>query len=407
MRALSWATVLSAVASFAVVLLAPHALPTHEVSQFQAMWGFFFTLTGLIDGLQHETTRATSAPTKNRVSDFKKGTFLPQPGSYLLFRTATLLAVILILLALATSPWWFRALVPDAPHPLFVALGTAMALALYVGQSVLLGTLSGARLWSHYAAITAIDAAIRLILAAVALLMGWGLGAFILITLIGPITWLPFLLSKKGRESLRRPIDVGAKEFARRLGFALLASGATAALINGFSAATRAWGTEGSIPMAAIIMAVLLARSPIIIPAQRFQAMLINFIARGTSSRRKISAKNLIILLLCLSGLVILGAAIGPWFMVLLWGADYHVPALVIAGVIVGAIIQGLLFITGSRALARAEHARYCAGWVVATILCFVIIALPWESSITVPCGMIIGPAIGVLIHSLGGTRAK
>ncbi|MDO4911387.1 MAG: hypothetical protein Q3972_06555 [Corynebacterium sp.] len=382
----------AALSSFAVIFLAPHVLDPNLVSQFQALWGFFFALTGLIDGLQHETTRATTRPSQSHS--------FPH-------RFTAILAAVIAGVSLLAAPAWLPALVPDSPHHTALALAFAASVALYVGQSVLLGTLSGHRLWNYYAAITAIDATIRVVAAVAILLLirdqSTALWAFLLLTIMGPITWLPFLFFRKARGSLLSTIDVPPAVFLRRLLLSLVASGATAGLVNGFSAATKAWGTAGTVPMAAIIMAVLLSRAPIIIPAQRFQAALINYLARhkGTSILRAPVILTLGILLLMGAG-----ALVGPWFLTTMWGPAYYVRPAIIAALVLGAVIQGALFITGSRAIAHAHHWRYCAGWVAATTLSFLIIALPLPTEVTVPTALIMGPLLGIIIHLFPATAA-
>ena len=62
MKAMSIATIFSALSGFIVIFVATLALDGQVFEQFNAYWGLFFAVAGLIDGLMQETTRAVSSP---------------------------------------------------------------------------------------------------------------------------------------------------------------------------------------------------------------------------------------------------------------------------------------------------------------------------------------------------------
>src|SRR5699024_3723257 len=80
----------------------------------------------------------------------------------------------------------------------------------------------------------AIASAIRLLLAAVAWWLGWGVVSFFVITVIGAGTWAAFALLPGVRPLLGHRADIPARAFVQRGLKAMLASGANAVLITGF-----------------------------------------------------------------------------------------------------------------------------------------------------------------------------
>ena len=66
MKAMSVATIFSALSGFIVIYVATLALGGDVFEQFNAYWGLFFAITGLIDGLMQETTRAVSSTSPKR-----------------------------------------------------------------------------------------------------------------------------------------------------------------------------------------------------------------------------------------------------------------------------------------------------------------------------------------------------
>nr|WP_156963403.1 hypothetical protein [Corynebacterium auriscanis] len=61
MRSMTLATVLVAISGYLILIVASHALGEADYEIFLVYWGFFFALTGLLDGLMQETTRAVTA----------------------------------------------------------------------------------------------------------------------------------------------------------------------------------------------------------------------------------------------------------------------------------------------------------------------------------------------------------
>ena len=97
MKTLSFATFFAALSGFVVVLISARILGAENAADFMAYWGMFFALAGFIDGLMQETTRAVATSAQKS----KKVVHAASP-----WKIGTLIAVILGIITLATSPLW-------------------------------------------------------------------------------------------------------------------------------------------------------------------------------------------------------------------------------------------------------------------------------------------------------------
>lgn len=392
MKTLSLATVFAALAGFAVIFIAPHAMPRAEVEEFMAYWGLFFAVTGLIDGLMQETTRSVSAA-RTVAKD--------SPANP--WRTASGLAVILGALALLTSPLWTMLL---TQHTTIATALLAVGLVSYVFQALMSGLLSGTSKWPAFALLLTLDSGIRLGLVLLAWWAGWGLPAFLLITVIGALSWL-FILPM-ARDAVSAATDCAQEVFRRNTMSAMLATGATALLITGFPTfikATQDPAPVNGVTMAAVMYAVTLTRAPILVPLQRFQsALIVNFV-----THRGAIVQTLLKPVAAVFGVGVLGGAlawlIGPWIMETLWGSDYAVPGLVLGLLTIASACTGALMITGTATLAIEQHRAYVLGWVVASAAAFGMLLLPFTLATNVCAALLIGPLAGSVVHVLALLR--
>ena len=389
MRALSLATVFAALSGFVVIYVASWALPNDQFAAFQAYWGLFFALTGALDGIMQETTRGvSSARETGRVGGGRP------------WRLGAVLGFGVLVVALLVGFFWMPVLLRGAASPGMAAAFLAFGLLTYAFQSVLSGVLSGLGLWRRYAGLVALDSGVRLVLAVVAWQLGWGLPAFLVITVIGALSWLILLWG------VPRPlIDVPPSLFARRVGSAMLATGASAALITGFPVfvqSTYPPDAGAAVTVAGIINAVTLTRAPILVPLQRFQsALIVRFVERRS---RLLSALVTPVLAVLGVGVVGAGAAwlLGPWILETFFREGLQVPGLILAVLTFASACTGSLMVTGAATLASERHRAYVAGWVVASVVAFGVLWLaPLSLEVGVCVALVVGPLAGGLVHAL------
>lgn len=393
MKHLSLATVFAAISGLVVVWVAGWALDVETgYRYFLAYWGLFFACAGIVDGITHETTRAVAAARE----DGTRGNANPWRMGAVIGGVALALVAVFGLFGMGT-------IVPSDPT-LATAL-LAFGLLSYAFQSVLSGVLSGAGLWERYAALVALDSGARLVLAVLTLLLGGGLREFLIITVIGALSWVVILAA----DPVRVTLDVDRATFVRRVLSAMTASGASAALITGFPTAVSAAfpdDPQTSLTVAAISNAVMLTRAPVLVPLQRFQsALVVRFVEHRAQIYKALAAPIGAVLAL---GVVGFAAAwlIGPWILRLAFKPELFVAGLTLGLLTFASAFMGMLMITGVAVLALERHAFYVAGWVAATLIAFAVLFIaPWGVATSVTVALFVGPVVGALVHLAGLVR--
>ena len=395
MKYLSLATVFAAASGFVVMWIASWALDAESgYNYFLAFWGLFFAATGLIDGITQETTRAVAASRQTQAH----GTAKP-------WKLGGAVGAVLAGAALAVGVVGMGRIVPSNPGAATGLL--AFGLLSYAFQAVLSGILSGSGLWSRYAALVAMDSGVRLVLAVVVWALGGGLVEFLVITVIGALSWILILALSPVRVTL----DVDRATFVRRVASAMVASGASAALITGFPTAASAafpaaTAATGGAAVAAINNAVMLTRAPVLVPLQRFQsALVVRFVRQRGRVYQALAAPVAAILGVGLAGFVA-AWAVGPWILRVAYKPELFVDGLTLGLLTFASAFMGMLMITGVAVLALERHGFYVAGWLAATATAFAVLFLaPWGVTATVVAALFAGPVVGTLVHLAGLTR--
>ena len=389
MRNLSLATIFAAASGFVVMWIASWALDAaHSYNSFLAYWGLFFACTGLIDGITQETTRAVAASRETQVR-----------GSANPWKLGAAIGAVVAAVVLLAGLVAMGRIVPT--HPGTATGLLAFGLLSYAFQAVLSGILSGSGLWDRYAALVALDSGVRLVLAVVVWALGGGLVEFLAITVIGALSWTVIL----ALAPVRVQLDVDRGTFVRRVGSAMVASGASAALITGFPTAASAALPAGT-AVAAINNAVMLTRAPVLVPLQRFQsALVVRFVERRDSVYKALAAPVGAIMGVGLIGFAA-AWAIGPWILRVAYKPELFVDGLTLGLLTFASAFMGMLMITGVAVLALERHAFYVAGWLAATATAFAVLFLaPWGVAATVVVALFAGPIAGALVHLAGLVR--
>lgn len=390
MRAISLATVFVAAAGYLVIWIASNALSPQGYVHFMVFWGLFFALTGLIDGLMQETTRGVATQTQQHATG-------PTARPLAL---AAYFAAFFGVVSLLTSPLWIGQVSPG--HEVWGATLISLGLASFVFQAVLCGIISAHGAWRTFAWLIAIDSGIRLLLAVCSWILGWSVVAFLIITVVGAATWLVFVLfSPAIRSVIPQATDVPAGQFASRGIKAMLASGANAILITGFSVIlqfTTSAGTGGA-ALAGTITAVTLARAPLLVPLQRFQpALIVHFTKNRQRVLRAAAAPMTAVTAIAAFG----GCAawlIGQPIMSVLFAEAYIVSPTTLGLLTLASGSTALLMITGCASLAAERHNLYWIGWAIATVAAVCCLLLDASPEFRAILALGIGPLLGVITH--------
>lgn len=411
---LSIATIVTGISGLAIVALVPLLVddPT-TVATFQSLWGLFFVCTGFIDGLAQEATRVLAAQPAGSAggsgglgaSGVAGGSGSPvgvgcsgsrsRLGSGALVPLALVgtfvgLAVLVVGLGLGLG----HGLVSDSAGGGWLWW---LGLASYALQAVCLGGLAGRGQWRDYALLLSVDSAVRLAWLLLAWQLGFGWWAYLMVVVLGAFSWIVLAII---RPQVRAALGTAVPRVGlfRRLLSTMGATGAQSLCVAGFAPMVLLLATPATgVAPAALVLAALLIRAPLLLPMNKFAAVLLVDAAKG-----RIAGGRVVRILGAGTLAVATGCyLLGPTVFDTVWGPDYQLPGIVLAGLAVGSGFLAGLVATGAIALGRGRHTNYLAGWLLAAAVSAAVLALPIAMTVTVPLALIAGPAVGMVVHQL------
>lgn len=410
--ALLGSSLLAAVSTLVVTMIAQRALNGSELTEFLLFWAALFTVTGIITGIQPEITRAVGTARTQTVS--AEGS-APQ-GARVVTVTAAL-GAIAGGLVLVSSPLWAG---QQIPHSAAVGV-TVMAVGvfLYALQATMSGVTAGEDRWYLFAAVGGLESAGRLILMLAATLMVPSLSGLEVVTVVPMGLWLILaLVTVSGRRLWVARADVPAGRLTTNILWSFLSSAAAAVLMMGFPNVLKASGAAESEPvvLGTLILAISITRSPIMIPLQAFQGVAVSAFLK--QRHRPVAA-----FIKPAAAVVAVGAVgalaaylVGPLLFRLIYppavGAESAYEAAA-SGFTLGALVfasalLALMTLSGNMALAVNQHRIYLAGWVVAaavTLSLAFLVPAPLVPRAIV--ALAVGPVCGFVVHMVGVSLAS
>ena len=420
--ALLGSSLLAAVSTLLVTMIAQRALNGSELTEFLLFWAALFTVTGIITGIQPEITRAVGTARTRAVADralanrAASGRTVSAEGSApqgaRVVTVATALGAIASALVLVSSPLWAG---HQIPHSAAVGV-TVMAVGvfLYALQATMSGVTAGEDRWYLFAAVGGLESAGRLILMLAAALMIPSLAGLEVATVVPMGLWLILaLVTVSGRRLWVARADVPARRLTTNILWSFLSSAAAAVLMMGFPNVLKASGAAESEPvvLGTLILAISITRSPIMIPLQAFQGVAVSAFLK--QRHRPVAA-----FIKPAAAVVAVGAAgalaaylVGPLLFRLIYppaaGAESAYEAAA-SGITLGALVfasalLALMTLSGNMALAVNQHRIYLAGWVVAAAVTLSLAFLVPAS--LVPRAIValaVGPVCGFVVHMVG-----
>lgn len=425
--ALLGSSLLAAVSTLLVTMIAQRALNGSELTEFLLFWAALFTVTGIITGIQPEITRAVGTARTRAVADralanraasggaaSTEGS-APQ-GARVVTVTAALGAIAGVLV-LVSSPLWAG---QQIPHSAAVGV-TVMAVGvfLYALQATMSGVTAGEDRWYLFAAVGGLESAGRLILMLAAALMIPSLAGLEVATVVPMGLWLILaFVTVSGRRLWGARADVPARRLSLNILWSFLSSAAAAVLMMGFPNVLKASGAAESEPvvLGTLILAISITRSPIMIPLQAFQGVAVSAFLK--QRHRPVAA-----FIKPAAAVVAVGAVgalaaylVGPLLFRLIYppaaGAESAYEAAA-SGITLGALVfasalLALMTLSGNMALAVNQHRIYLAGWVVAaavTLSLAFLIPAPLVPRAIV--ALAVGPVCGFVVHMVGVSLAS
>ncbi|WP_304023905.1 hypothetical protein [Rothia mucilaginosa] len=405
--ALLGSSLLAAVSTLVVTMIAQRALNGSELTEFLLFWAALFTVTGIITGIQPEVTRAVGTARTQTVS--AEGS-APQ-GARVVTVTAAL-GAIAGALVLVSSPLWAG---QQIPHSAAVGV-TVMAVGvfLYALQATMSGVTAGEDRWYLFAAVGGLESAGRLILMLAAALLIPSLAGLEAVTVIPMGLWLILaFVTVSGRRLWVARADVPAGRLITNILWSFLSSAAAAVLMMGFPNVLKVSGAAEREPvvLGTLILAISITRSPIMIPLQAFQGVAVSAFLK--QRHRPVAA-----FIKPAAAVVAVGAVgalaaylVGPLLFRLIYppaaGAESAYEAAA-SGITLGALVfasalLALMTLSGNMALAVNQHRIYLAGWVVAaavTLSLAFLIPAPLVPRAIV--ALAVGPVCGFVVHMVG-----
>ncbi|WP_108637920.1 hypothetical protein [Mycobacterium rhizamassiliense] len=392
------ATAVTAVCGYVLIYLAARALAPSGFSVFGVFWGAFGLVGGAANGLLQETTREVRA---TRYTDVR-----PDPGTPHThpLRVAALVGVAAAAVIVGSSPLWGGRVFVEARWLSVLLL--AAGLAGFCLHSALLGTLAGTDRWTHYAALMVTDVVIRLAVAVAAFVIGWGLAGFLWATVAGAVAWFVLLVASPSARAAARVLTLGSvATFLRGTAHSMTAAGASAILVMGFPVLLKLTSNELGAQGGVIILAVMLTRTPLLVPLTAMQGNLIaHFVDERTHRLRALVNPALIVLAIGAVG-VVAAALVGPWLLRVAFGAQYDASSTLLAWLTGAAVSIAMLTLTGAAAVAAALHRAYSLGWVGATAASGLLLMLPLPLETRTVVGLLCGPLVGIGVHLLALAR--
>lgn len=393
LRDVTIATLIAAASGYLVLLLAARHLGPAGYGVFAVFWAAYGIVTGAQNGQLQETTRAVRA-----------ALHAPAPAAPARpIRVNAALGLGLAGLVAVTAPLWSSALF-DADVIMSVCL-LAAGVASFAVYAHLCGVLSGTVSWRVFGVLLTVDAMVRLAAAVVSVAAGWSVQAFLIVTVIGSISW-PILLicSARARAVVALPADVATPVFTANTLTAMAAALASAVLVMGFPVLIQisTSSADNAAVIGTVILAITLTRAPLLVPLNSFQGVLIT---RFVDHRhRPAAALRGPMAAVALVGIVGSGAAwaVGPWLLTTVFGGDYRLSGVTLAWFTLGATMLALLTVSGAAAVAVGAHRWFAAGWWAATAVSIALLYLPLGVEGRVATALLAGPVVGVAVHLVG-----
>ena len=390
------ATAVTALCGYAVLYLAARDLDPAGFSVFAVFWGAFGLVTGAANGLLQQSTREIRIAAPMPVD---------RPPVTHPMRVAAVVGVVAAVVVALTAVLWSGHVFVESRWLSVLLL--SIGLAGFCLHATLLGMLAGANQWSQYGALMVTDAVIRVVIAVLTVVIGWGLVGFLWATVGGAVAWLLLLLtSPVARQTAHLVAHDDTRGFLRGAGHAVAAASASAILVMGFPVLLKATSGDLGSTGGVVILAVTLTRAPLLVPLTAMQG---NLIAHFVDARRhRLRAlTGPVLLVAAIGGIgVALAALAGPWLLRVGFGADYVASGTLLAWLTAGAVAIAVLTVTGAATVAAALHRAYSVGWIGATVAAAALLTLPLALEARTIVALLCGPVVGIAVHLFALARS-
>jgi O-antigen/teichoic acid export membrane protein len=384
-------SVVSALVTWLVLVLAARELGPMDYAHFMVVWGTFFAATSILSGLQQEVTRSVARAQRSIA------------GSPLILGTTLVGGGGAVLLVFSGQFWGARVLGPTWSAEL-VVLG--IAFAGYAIANLITGALAARGSWDLYSGSILLEGLARALAVASVLVAGAGDTAWALAFTAGLLGWVALgFVSARARDALFARGDSQVKVFTLRSSQAVVAAACSAIAISGFPVLLRLT-TQGDLgaPAGVLMVVVVSTRAPLLL-LNSFQGPIIARLVALDGQVTAIARRWIWSAVMSSVGIALGAFLAGPLIITSVFGPGFRPSRELVAALAIAAVFLGVLTLTGWIALVRAAHKAFVAGWIgaIVGIVAILLLDLPLEARAV--SALVVGPALGVSIHVLLLTR--
>lgn len=389
------ATAIGGVSAYFITWLVPRSTGFASYSLFAVFWGFLFLLVSALSGIQQEVTRSTVLKAAQHA-----------PSNRIVYIVAVLAGGVFVGVC-ATSPLWKGAVLGSAGGDLVWPLATGAA--FYVVIAVVSGTLYGLRDWRGIFWLVVIEGILRVITVTVALaisdspvVLAWA------VVVPFPLAVATVLVMVYRRVHGLSVLDTTPRGISWNFARTVVASVSMGALISGlpvFVGVTSQGDPAGRVGL--VLITMTLTRAPLTVVLMSFQSYLIVLFKSREGRVLRLAVQLCSAVLVAGAGLAVAGAFLGPPVFALLFPGEPVPDGGFIAAMVLSSVVLGMLCVTAPALLALSQHAGYSAGWLVAALVTIGALMLPSPLEQRVAVALLIGPAVGLVVHGAVLVRAR
>jgi O-antigen/teichoic acid export membrane protein len=365
------------------------------------IWGLVFFVLAFLQGIQQEIVRLTSSGQRSQVPLQRR-----DEPAVVTWWWRSLPFVVLLATGVAIALVVREALPAESTGWLTVAL--TMGMPFLVAHQVFNGALAGSRLWGYYSVSIVVESFARFGLVVVVVALGVGLVGQTWALVFGGLGWCSLMILGQVRSSVARLRGIDPRVVAINASGSLIATGASALLINAFPVLLQlSGGAEQTAETGVVIAAVLLTRAPLLMPLYALQGMTIATL----TGRRGRMAPTVAVMLAVVAAVTLVGslaaAWLGPWLLELVFGAAYQVSGWFLASLIAGAGLTAALTIGGWAALSAGRHRLYAVAWLCAPVAAVVMLNRAGPVDVRAATALIAAPLVGLAVLALGSLARR
>lgn len=369
----------AAISVFLIQILAARNLSPAQNAQFLAFWGLLFIGYAAATGLQAEVTRVTRNAVHTGVSAF----------------SAQVVVGLTVGGAVAMC-FAARAVSHSTQESALLAVGIIAA----GGNAATGGILAGSGRWGLFAALTAAEPTVRLLLVAVCAAASGGEIHYEIATVAAGFTWLPFSgWMARGRSGGVDPVHHQELGNATRVMVSVTAAIFMAAITVGLPALIRATSTvEEFRTSAGLLLAVSVTRAVPMMPLTAFASVLVAEGASGPGTRRTAFKRGSLLILGLTALFTVLCLVAGGPASAALFGAEYRLSSRAVALLALAAGLLGVQALSASLALSAGSHVRVLISWIVTSAMFLAAQSLDQTLEGRTVVGLLLAPLAGMAV---------